>query len=372
MNKNNLDYKLINIGILSLIFFILYQTGSLWVGILKVIWSILMPFLAAFTIAYALYPLLKFLKGKGVPKPIGVLIIVIGVFSLLILTGFLIAPLLFEQLISLFNSIITFFKELSVRSDLDFGTIQSSLSSTFNDIIGSLGKYVSDGAVNLINVSIGVVTTIFITTSVAIYFLADMDKIRTNFKSFLKRKSFKTFNYFKTVDKEMKSYLNGFIKIMIITLIEYTVVYYIIGHPNALLLGFLAVLGNFIPIFGGIIVNVIAAITAFAAGPDLSLFIKTCVAFIILSNIDGYIINPAIYGKTNKLHPIIIIFSVFAGGILFGVIGIIISLPVAIIIFATYKFYQQDIENKIENIKDNKKIKKPKKVISKSKPKDKL
>lgn len=361
MIKNNLDYKLINIGILTLIFFILYQTSSLWVGIFKIIWSIIMPFLAAFTIAYALYPLLEFLKRKKVPKAIGVLIIVVVFFSILTLTGFLLAPVLFEQLISLFNGITAFFKDLSLKSDLDFGTIQSSLSSSFNNILSSIGKYVSDGAINFINVSIGVATTVFIIISVSIYFLSDMENIRNNIKKYLRKKSLRTYSYFKTVDKEMKSYLSGFAKIMLITLIEYTVVYFIIGHPNALLIGFLAVLGNFIPIFGGVIVNIIAAITAFSAGPDMSLFIKTCVAFIILSNIDGYIINPAIYGKTNRLHPIIVILSVFAGGILFGVVGIIVSLPVAIIIYATYKFYQQDIEDKIEDIKDNKKIKKPKK-----------
>ena len=43
--------------------------------------------------------------------------------------------------------------------------------------------------------------------------------------------------------------------------------------------------------------------------------------------------------------------SVFAGGILFGIIGIIISLPLAIIIIATYKFYKSDISGKLEDIK---------------------
>lgn len=360
MIKNNLDYKLINIAILTFIFFILYQTGSLWIGIFKVMWSIIMPFLAAFTIAYALYPLLEFLRSKKIPKGLGIFIILIGVISVITLIGFLLAPLLFEQLISLFNGITAFFKDLSLKSDIDFGSIQSSLSTTFNNILTSLGKYVSDGAINFINVSIGFVAAVFIILSVSIYFLNDMENIRSSIKKLLRKKSIKTYNYFKTVDREMNLYLNGFAKIMLITLIEYTVVYYIIGHPNALLIGFLAVIANFIPIFGGIVVNIIAAITAFSAGPDMSLFIKTCVAFIVLSNIDGYIINPIVYGKTNKLHPVIVILSVFTGGVLFGILGIIVALPVAIIIYATYKFYKEDIENKIEDIKDNKKIKKRK------------
>ena len=67
--------------------------------------------------------------------------------------------------------------------------------------------------------------------------------------------------------------------------------------------------------------------------------------------LDGYVINPLVYGRTNKVHPIVVISAVFAGGILAGVLGIIISLPVAIIIITTYKYYKEDIFEKISDIK---------------------
>ena len=74
----------------------------------------------------------------------------------------------------------------------------------------------------------------------------------------------------------------------------------------------------------------------------------------ICPNIDGYIISPKVYGKTNKLHPLVNIFAVFAGGILAGFWGIVISLPIAIIIIATYKFFKEDINTKLVTIKDSK------------------
>ena len=77
------------------------------------------------------------------------------------------------------------------------------------------------------------------------------------------------------------------------------------------------------------------------SSPDL--FLKTCIIFVIFSAVDGYVINPWVYGKTNKIHPLVVIVSVFAGGILFGITGIILSLPVAIVIIATYKFFKDDI-----------------------------
>ena len=204
-----------------------------------------------------------------------------------------------------------------------------------------LGTYISNGALSFIGISIDYISKIFIVLASFVYFLADMDKIRKFIKEYLSHKSKKIYNYVLTLDDEMRRYIVGFMKIVIISFFDYSLVYTLIGHPNALMLGTLAALGNLIPYFGGIITNIIAAITAFVISP--ALFIKTCIVFIIFSAVDGYIINPFVYGKTNKVHPLVVIISVFAGGILFGVLGIVISLPCAIIIITTFKYFKKDI-----------------------------
>jgi predicted PurR-regulated permease PerM len=117
------------------------------------------------------------------------------------------------------------------------------------------------------------------------------------------------------------------------------------------MLGTLAALGNLIPYFGGIITNTIAAITAFVISPVL--FIKTCIVFMIFSGIDGYVINPLVYGKSNQVHPLIVIISVFAGGILWGILGIVIALPTAIIVIATFKYFKNDLKHIKWNKKSN-------------------
>ena len=254
----------------------------------------------------------------------------------------MVVPLLFSQLTSLFNGIIAFIKQISIDSDINLGPIQKSLSTSFNDIIFSLGKYVSNGAVNVIGVSLGYISIAVIAFSASLYFLADMDMIRKTVGNYLKKKSKRIFKYVSLLDEQMKLYLTGFIRIMLITVVEYTLAYTIIGHPNAILLGFLAMIANLIPYF-------VAAITAFVISPTL--FVKTVITFVILSAVDGYLINPLVYGKTNEVHPLVVILSVFAGGILFGVAGIVISLPLAIIIITTFKFFREDISYKIEDIK---------------------
>lgn len=348
--KNKINFKLVNFALISLIIFLLYQTGYLWIGVVSKLYKIAKPFMIAFVIAYALYPFLKYMENKKIPKGISVFIIIsllLGVFAFVI---FLISPLLFNQVVNLFNSSISFIKDLSTKYDYNFVPIQDMLTNGLHELVVNVGKYISNGAINIINISLSVIANVFLCFTAAIYFLIDMDSIRRETKKYFKRKNKKTYKYIKAIDIEMKNYFSGFVKIMFISLFEYSIIYTLIGHPNAILLGFLAMITQLIPYFGGMFTNVIAAITAIVVSP--ALFIRTVITFCILSIIDGNIIGPLVYGKTNNVKPIVVIISITAGGILFGVTGIVASFPVAIILITTYRFYKDDINEKIEDIKE--------------------
>lgn len=352
MLKNKLDYKLVNFALIALIIFLLYSTGNLWMGVLSKILEIIIPFLFAFAIAYALHPFLEKMKNKKIPKWLGVVIIIFIILTISSFVIYLISTVMLGQLSSLFNSIMEFINSIQLKNlDINFSGLESSLADTFKTILTNLGTYVSDGAINLIDTSLGLISKLLIIFASFIYFLIDMDKIREEIKFFFKKKSKKIYNYVKTLDNEMKNYLNGLVQTTIITLIEYTLAYTIIGHPNAILLGFLAAVANFIPYFGGIAVNVIAAITAFVVSPGL--LIRTVITFAILSTLDSYVINPTVYGKTNSIHPLVTIIALFAGGILFGILGVFISFPLAIIIVTTYKYYKSDITRNIKKVTNN-------------------
>lgn len=349
MFKNKINYKLINISLIVLIVYLMYKTSNVWLGIATKLWNISLPFLIAFVVAYALYPAVVYLQKKKLKKGLSIFLVIAGLLLVIgIIFGFSL-PLLYKESISLFNNIMAFVKDISANYNLNLGGLEKTLASAFNNIINSMSSYVSQGAISFINESINLLGKAVIVLAAAIYLLTDMDEIRKNIKSFLRKKSIKEFNYVRELDREMKAYLVGFTKIVFITLIEYTVIYTIIGHPNALLLGLLAAVGNLIPFFGGIITNLVAAVTAFAISPVL--FIKTCVAFALCSNLDSYLINPYVYGKSNSLKPIVTIFAVFAGGALAGLLGVVASLPVTIIITVTIKFYYEDISNKLEEMK---------------------
>ena len=63
MLKDKINYKLVNIAIIALIIFLIYQTGNLWMGVVSKTLKIITPFFIAFIVAYALHPFFKFLTN---------------------------------------------------------------------------------------------------------------------------------------------------------------------------------------------------------------------------------------------------------------------------------------------------------------------
>lgn len=348
---SKLNFKIVNLALISIIIFFVYMTGNLWIGVVGKIMKIISPFFFAFAIAYAVYPFLEKMVDRRIPKWLGVLIIVMAILSLISFVIYIITTVLVGQLTSLFDSVIVFVKQLSnMNFDINVAGLEENLTGIFKDILARLGTYVSNGAINIIDSSLNILSKFLIGAAAFVYFLIDMDKIRLVIKVFMKKRSDKMYNYVKALDEQMRKYLTGLLKITLISIVEYSIAYSIIGHPNALLLGLLSGIANLIPYFGGMANNCLAAITAFVVSP--SLFIKTVITFGVLSIVDSYVINANVYGKSNSIHPLIVILSVFAGSSLFGIVGIIISFPLAIIIVTTYKHFKDDI---VDNIKESKK-----------------
>jgi len=341
LNKK-INIKLINLVLIAILIWILIATSDFWLWSIDKVIEILMPFIIAFALAYVAHPFLKSMEKKGIPKWLGVGIIIVLLVGFVSLIIALLIPLVYEQTISLLSNAIKFIQDISTKYEIDLNYIQSSFSD-LNSILVDFGKFISDGAFHIISKSIGVATNIIISFFTGIYFLVDMDHIREEVKDFFRRRSKKTYNYIKALDTEMKNYAIGLAKYIFVQLIEYIIVFYLIGHPYFLILGILAAFTTIIPYFGGIFTNIIALITALVVSPKL--FVLTLIVALVLPNIDGYFWSPRIYGKTNNIHPVLSIFGVFAGGALFGVTGIIIALPVTIILSQTYKYYRTDIKS---------------------------
>ena len=110
-------------------------------------------------------------------------------------------------------------------------------------------------------------------------------------------------------------------------------------------------LAPIVPYVGGIIVNIIGIITAYAAGPNI--LIATLIVVFISSTLDGYIIGPKVHGKSSNIHPMISILAIVVSSSLFGPVGIIIAIPLYIVISSIYDVYEKEIKEKLDDIKLN-------------------
>lgn len=347
--NDKLNYKLLNILIIIAIVYLLYSINGLWVGMVVNIFSILAPFLLAFCLAYVIYPLVKKLINSGAPKWLAILTVCILGFGSLFLIVILTIPLVYEQLLLFISNISMLLSDLSVKYELNIGGLQSALSDFSTNIISHLGSSISNGAISIVSSSFSVISTGIVVICAAIYFLIDMDKIREGVKKYLNRKSKRTEMYLRKLDDELTKYIGGLGINVLIQVIEYTLAFLIIGHPNYLILGIISGLSAIIPWFGGFLVAVISLLVSSVISTKM--FILTVVICIIGPILDGNVIGPKVYGKSNQMHPLLVIFAVSAGGVIGGFWGIVISLPVAIIIKTTYNFYQMDIDKKMKFIK---------------------
>ena len=326
-----INYKLINFAIIIIIFFFIIQTSEVWLNVLNIIKKITLPIIIAFVISYSLYPLVNLLKKKIKNNIISVILIIIIIFCIISILLYFSIPLIINQLISLSKSIIPFIEQLFLKTTfINISYIEELLVKNINNFIFNL----SNKPVELVIDSITLFTNFILITILSIYFLFNMEKIKQKIKN-LFNKNTKLLKCLREIDLSLNNYLRGLFIIIFIEMIEYTIIYLIVGHPNYLLLGILAGITTIIPYFGNLFTNILALITAISVSNEL--FIIVGIIVLIVPLIDCYIIDPKIYHKTTNLNPIKVIIAIIISSTIFGVIGIIIAVPIYLIIEALVK-----------------------------------
>jgi len=216
MSKDKLNFKLLNLLILLAVCYLVIITSNWWGQILSKLISILLPFAVAFAISYAMYPFVKRLREKGARKTLAVTLVVVLTSSLIFGLILVTIPLVYDQMITLSKLITEVVNSVSLRFSIDLGDFHESVINILNNIIGTIGNYISMGTLTVINKSVDFVTKFIIIYIVSIYFLSGMDEIRHKTKCFLKDKSPKLLKYVRTIDKELGNYLLGLVIFIII------------------------------------------------------------------------------------------------------------------------------------------------------------
>ena len=323
-------------------------------GVIGTFFEVIAPFLAGIFIAYLLYLPCKYFekkykktKVKFINKKARVLgvatVYIIAILIIVLLTMF-IFPIIFESVVDLINNIPGYY-EIAVEKLNHLPEDSFWNSDLLNQIIESIEELdlkqffqfdkimaYGGGAVS----AVFSIVDIFIALIVSIYILVERSEIM-NFLRKLATAIFpkRTYNHLgKYFDDSntifFKFIASQFMDAVIIGILV-SIALTIMGVKYGIVLGFFIGLFNMIPYFGAIIATVISAIITIITG-GLSQAIWMLIVVIILQQIDANIINPKIVGKSLKISPLLVIFSVTVGGAFFGVLGMFLAVPVIAVI----------------------------------------
>ncbi len=336
-----LTSKIISNGILKAIGTLLLVCLSIY--FLYQVQSVLMYLLVSLILTLIGNPILDFLKNKLKFKHSIATITTISLF-ILIIAGFimLFIPLILSQgqNLSLLNTLeierkslellkecsdfleshhidsAKIFKEASTSSKINFSFIPNFLNSTLT-ALSSFGM--------------GLGSVLFIT----FFFLKDRANFIIGAKTLIPdTHEEKILNSLEKINHLLSRYFIGLLLQLFIVFILYVIVLMVFGIPNAFVIAFLCAVLNIIPYVGPLIASVLAAILTMLSnlGSDfqsemLPTTIYVLIGFWIVQIIDNNLSQPIIFSKSVSSHPLEIFLVILIAGFLFGILGMIIAVP---------------------------------------------
>lgn len=128
-------------------------------------------------------------------------------------------------------------------------------------------------------------------------------------------------------------YLRGVTLVALVDAIGIGAALLILDVPLPFTLALLTFLGGYIPLVGAALAGLAAVLVAFAAqGPTTALL--TLGAVIIVQQLEGQVLQPLIMGRALQLHPLAIAWALSVGGLLWGIAGAIIAVPLAAVVYS--------------------------------------
>lgn len=200
------------------------------------------------------------------------------------------------------------------------------LSST--DGIPNLFRRVMNFAFGLI----GVLTNLILVLIGAVYLAAQPELYARGFRLlFPKQYGDKVEAALMATGRALKSYLLGqFVTMTIIGLLVW-IGLSLIGMPSAAALGLIIALANFVPMVGPFIGAAPGILIAFAQGPQMALY--AFLVYLIAQQLEGNIITPLVQRRAVSIPPALLIFTLAAFAVLFGIIGVILAAPLAVVVY---------------------------------------
>lgn len=340
----------------------------------KTAWSALTPFVIGFVIAYVLNmpckkleesfkkSKRKFFSKNG--KAISIILIYFTALLLIVIIVRSIVPALYKNVLDLYYNVPKYFDEVisvfvkwqNEHNITLFEVDKLTATNAFNNILSRIDiTQFSKYAQGVVKITSGVIN-ILIGIIASVYMLIEKERIALAGKR-LCRLLLKQERAEKFIEDVTK--INGiFSKYIFCLLLDAammavlaTIILSLLRVKYAIILGILIGVCNLIPYFGAIIAGVASVLITLITGGLLQA-VWTAISIALLQQIDGNFIGPKIMGEVLDISPLWIIFAVTLGGGLFGVAGMIISVPIFVVIKMILSEIAEQLEKRKAEQKD--------------------
>ncbi len=344
----------------AILFYALIQNITVVLGWINLFFKLISPFVYAFCIAYLLNPLMKMCdkwfkfveKKKPTPKlkrGLGVFTTFLICFILIGLFGWIVSHQIAESVVLFANRVRIWIPEVGawitnfIQKNNIFTDYQMQITNALSQL-GNVALKFSETSLPALwggikNVTTGIANFV-LAIIISIYMLYDKEKFIKGIKTvlgvlFKEKKATAVINIFADVNRIFSKFIIGKIIDSLIIGVVCTIGMVIFRMPFPPLVGFIVGVTNIIPYFGPFIGAGIGGLIILVVNPVQTLWFLVFV--LVLQQIDGNILGPKIVGESIGISAFWVIFAIVIGGGLFGIVGMIIGVPVFAFIYAFVK-----------------------------------
>ncbi len=340
-----LQYILLAVGVVVLVGFVRQLSG------------VLLTFLAAGVLAYALNPIVRRLERWRVPRALAV----VGVCLVLI---FVVVAGLLVIIVPAVGQVQSLIQNPQAIARQANGLVEQAQTLPYvgeyvvelnQDQVLQLLRSNAPSAGQVMNVATGVLGGVFgvfgtllnllLMVLVSVYLLLDRERITRGVHDAIPEMVHdQVFELFSAVEQALIKYLRGqFFLCAIMGAIGWAIGFFAIGE-YALLIGVWVAITEIIPVLGAFLGAVPAvAIALFVPDGGFSTALLVALLFLIAQQIEGNILVPRIQGGSVGVHPLWVLFATLAGTALYGIVGAIFAVPIVAIIAATVRYLRRTL-----------------------------
>lgn len=304
--------------------------------------GILLPFVAGMAIAYLLDPLAKRLERLGIGRTVAALLLVVLFVLVFVVLILLIVPVLAEQLWALIGKLPEYVTRLqALLADPSRPWLRKLVGDGMADANSSVGDLVTQGVGWLTTflkslwsggqALVSIFSLVIVTPVVTFYLLYDWDRMIAVVDGWVPVHHRDTVRALaREIDVTMSGFVRGQAAVCLLLGAFYTLGLTLTGLNFGLLIGLVSGLITFIPYVGsmtGLAVGVSVAVAQF--WPEATPILMVVGVFLVGQFLEGYVLSPKLVGESIGLHPVWLIFALFAFGYLFGFVGLLIAVPLS-------------------------------------------